>query len=194
MSPSRLASFTCIAITCNSSGRYGTSETNLENWLTRSACSASISRSEETGSLSRFTCARKYGSRQSLHQHAHALIRIAQHLEDAHRGAELEQSLGCGLLVFRVLLRRQRDNLRGLSTVLDQLERRRPRNQKRMNLTRENHDAAQRQHRQDLGNLGLAQILFNLEAFFPFGFICHRSIEPLRGKPRHALHTTQISP
>ena len=63
MSASRLASFTCIAITCNSSGRYGTSETNLENWLTRCACSASISLSDDTGSTSRLTCARKYGSR-----------------------------------------------------------------------------------------------------------------------------------
>ena len=27
-----------IAITCNSSGRYGTSETNLENWLATWAC------------------------------------------------------------------------------------------------------------------------------------------------------------
>jgi len=133
-------------------------------------------------------------SRESLHQHAHALIGIAKHFEDAHGGAALEQSLGRGLLVFGVLLRRQRDYLRGLSAVLDQLERRRPRNQERMNLTGENHDAAQRQHRQDLGNLGLAQILFNLETFFPFGLICHRSIEPRRGKPRHAFHTTQTSP
>ena len=63
-----------------------------------------------------------------------------------------------------------------------------------MNLAWENHDAAQWQHRQDLGDLGLAEVLFNLESFFPFGLICHRSIEPLGGEPRRAFHATQISP
>ena len=53
----------------------------------------------------------EFDSRQSLHQHAHALIRVAQHLEDAHRGAALEQAFGRRLLVFRVFLRRQRDHL-----------------------------------------------------------------------------------
>ncbi len=39
----------------------------------------------------------------------------------------------------------------------------------RMYLAGENHDAAQRQHRQRFGNFDFAQILFGLETLFPFG-------------------------
>ena len=77
---------TFIAITCNSSGRYGTSETNLENWLTRCACSASIRLSGVHRSASRVTCGdeirlalgelAELDARQPLHQHAHALVGV----------------------------------------------------------------------------------------------------------------------
>ncbi len=65
-----------------------------------------------------------------------------------------------------------------------------------MNLTGEDYDAAQRQDRQDLRNLGLAQVLFNLEALFPFRFICHRDSNLVRREtPRlPRFHTTQNSP
>src|SRR5271170_1258066 len=132
-------------------------------------------------------------SRQTLYQHAHALIRVAQHLEDAYGGAAREQSFGGRLLVFRIFLRGERNHLVGLAAFIYQLERRRPRNQERMYLTWKNYNAAQRQHRQNFGNLGLAEVLFNLEAFFPFGLICHRSSN-LVGRTPRAFHATQISP
>ena len=58
--------------------------------------------------------------------------------------------------------------------VLDKLERGRPRNQERMNLAGEDHDAAQWQHRQQLRNLDLAQIVVDFEPLFPFWLVCHR--------------------
>ena len=72
----------------------------------------------------------KYGSRwvkstssiraRSLHQHPHALVGILEHLEDAHRGAAREQSLGRRIFLFGIFLRGERDDSRCLPDILDQ--------------------------------------------------------------------------
>ena len=95
-------------------------------------------------------------SRDALHQHPHAVVGILEHLENAHRRAAREQSLGRRILLFGILLRRESDYARSLAHVLDQPERGRTRNQERMNLVGENNDAAQRQHRQHIRNFDLA--------------------------------------
>ena len=95
-------------------------------------------------------------SRDALHQHPHAMVGILEHLENPHRGAAREQSFGRRILLFGILLRREPDYARSLADVLDQSERRRTRNQEGMNLVRENHDAAQRQHRQHVRHFDLA--------------------------------------
>src|SRR5579864_217006 len=43
-----------------------------------------------------------------------------------------------------------------------------------MNLTGEDYDAAQGQHRQGFRNLDISQVFFGLEPLFPFGLISHR--------------------
>jgi len=113
-------------------------------------------------------------SRQSLHQHPHAQVRIAQHLEDSHRGSAGEEPVGFGILFLGVLLCGQPDNPLRRTHLLQQPQRGGARNQERMNLTGEDYDAAQGQHRDNFGNLDLAQVLFRLEALFPFGLFTHR--------------------
>src|SRR5262249_55914609 len=95
-------------------------------------------------------------SRQPLDQNAHALVGVAQHLENLYRAAPRVESLGRGVFLFRVLLCGQRDDLLRVADILDELERRRPRDQEGMNLVGENYDTAQRQYRQNARNLDLA--------------------------------------
>jgi len=124
MSASRLASFTCIAITCNSSGRYGTRETNLENWLTRCAWKCvdflvGRNRLEQPFDVReevRLALGETVPARCAPIP-APALARFdrdnAGILRMRTGGTAREQSLGGRLLVFRIFLRREGDHLVG---------------------------------------------------------------------------------
>jgi hypothetical protein len=100
------------------------------------------------------------------------LIRVAQHLEDAHGGGALKNSLGPRIFFFRIFLRGERDYTAALPDIIYKLERGRARYQEGMNLARKYYDPAQREDGQDIGNLDPAKILFNVELFFTFGLIC----------------------
>ena len=113
----------------------------------------------------------QFESREALHQDAYALVRITQHLKDAHRGGALIHPLGAGVFLFRILLRSQCDYTIALADAIYELERRRPGDQERMNLAGKNYDPAQWEYRQDIRNLDLAQILFNVEFLLTLGLI-----------------------
>src|SRR5215469_3094740 len=81
-------------------------------------------------------------SRQSLHQNPHALVGVAQHLENLDRAAARVEPLGRGVFLFRVFLCGQPDNFLRRADILDEFERGRPRDQERMNLVGKNYDAA----------------------------------------------------
>ena len=62
----------------------------------------------------------QFEARKTLDQDAHTLVRIAQHLEDAHRGGALIHALRTRIFLFRIFLRGQRDDAIALADAVYQ--------------------------------------------------------------------------